>query len=326
MTLKDHAMYYIFLCDNLQSSGEGNTFYVSPPSPKKVGTYQEDKEYSTGTFTKHGGSAAANEPAHLVLQMEPPLPSIKPMMQSKHNLPDLEQSKTPNVKRFSVKNTDIFAPAYNVMFPPKFGTSTPNIPPEISDSTPLFAQNTDSEAQMSSQLLKSYYESCGMYSDSSSDLTSEDEDDLVYACVDFKTKSFVGVTKENDSNGKHEPTIRIMRGFYGLPQEDEVNIVELPEHDTLPSAAGNPSCTLLSVEDVPRDGADRETCTADANTSEAIHIGNTKVPVNITERNDAVTAAKKFRLMAMHYSKCKWPSYSSSDSDIPDDECESSSM
>lgn len=84
------------------------------------------------------------------------------------------------------------------MFPPTFGTGTPNIPHDISDSTPLLAQNTDAESQMSSQLLKNYYESCGMYLDSSSDLTSEGEDDLAYACVDFKRR-FVGITKENDS-------------------------------------------------------------------------------------------------------------------------------
>jgi len=74
------------------------------------------------------------------------------------------------------------------MFPPTFGTSTPNVPHDISYSTPLFAQNTDAESQMSSQLLKNYYESCGMHLDSGSDLTSEGEEDLVYTCVDFQTK------------------------------------------------------------------------------------------------------------------------------------------
>jgi len=36
------------------------------------------------------------------------------------------------------------------VFPPTFDTGTPNVSHDISDSTPLFAQNTDAESQMHS--------------------------------------------------------------------------------------------------------------------------------------------------------------------------------
>ena len=238
---------------------------------------------------------------------------------------------------------------------PSTAFDSPNVPYDTSEGAHLFAHNSSyfapgicqpslpahlginpSSESLSSELLRSYCEACSQYPDSSSDFScSEEEDDLVYACVDFKTKSFVGVSKKND---KQDPTITITRGFYGLSQEDEVNIKEIPSYETLLESAGYPSILPAPTDDhqsvgsmseseavenqVLGDSVGREICAApDTNNTQ---IGNT-VPANLAKGDDALTAAKKFRLMAMHYSKCKWPGNSSSDSEVVDDEWESSS-
>ena len=94
--------------------------------------------------------------------------------------------------------------------PPPF--DAPNVPHTISDSAHPFAHKSSyfappmygppqpsllgfnpSSESLNSELLRSYFE---VGSDSSSDFScSEEEDDLVYACVNYKTKSFVGVTR-----------------------------------------------------------------------------------------------------------------------------------
>ena len=123
-----------------------------------------------------------------------------------------------------------------------------------------------------------------------------------------------------------------------------MNIEEIPSYETLQASAGYPAILPAPKEDHQSVGSlseaeaicmenqveeilgnctcvDQETCAAtDTNNSEAINT----VQGNLAEPgDDAVTAAKKFKLMAMHYSKCKWPSSSSSDSEVLNDKWES---